>query len=210
MKKTLALILVLLMLAALSACAKDPAAPSESGPAISEEDKTETPVSGATEATEATAPTEPEPETVSRPTADGQAVEAYDISFYLPEDMTANEWNGMLGVYDFYTGENLTGTPTGMDITLSATAESNADGDLNAYARKMSADKTGVTAEPAAETFNGTEWLVFREDGKVNYFAIFNNGLYEIYAARGGETEENFKAALAMLEATLFLAVNPD
>lgn len=204
MKKTIAWILVVLMLAAFSACAKDPAAPSESEPAISEEDKTETPVSDATE------PTEPEPETVSRPTADGQAVEAYDISFYLPEDMTANEWNGMLGVYDFYTGENLTGTPTGMDITLSATAESNADGDLNAYARKMSADKTGVTAEPAAETFNGTEWLVFREDGKVNYFAIFNNGLYEIYAARGGETEENFKAALAMLEETLFLAVNPD
>ena len=207
MKKAIACVLVLVLLAALVACGKTPAAPGESGTTIQNESETE--IAAQTES-EPDPTTEPEPETVSRPTADGQAVEAYDISFYLPESMIANEWNGMLGVYDFYTGENTTGTPTGMDITLSATAESNTDGDLDAYARKASASKSGVTAEPATETINGMDWLVFRQDGKVNYFAVFNQGLYEIYASRGGETEESFRAAVAMLEETLFLAVNPD
>ena len=160
--------------------------------------------------TDAPEETTAEPETVARPTADGQAVEAYDISFYLPESLTANEWNGMLGVYDFYTGENTTGTPTGMDITLSATAESNADGDLESYARATSAQKYGLTADLATETINGADWLILQADGQKDYYAIFNSGLYEIHTLRGGETQEAYDAAVAMLEETLFLSVNPN
>jgi len=202
MKKTLALLLALVLLAALSACGKKTPAPAGDETTVPVENETEAPTDEETEA--------PEPETVARPTADGQAVEAYDLSFYLPEGLTANEYNGMLGFYEFYTGEFAGSKPSGMDFSLLATAESNAKGDLEAYAREAGAGRNRMTAEPETETINGTDWLVFREDGKVNFFAIFNNGLYEIYAERGGDTEENFSAALSMLEETLFLAVNPD
>ena len=97
MKKTIALLLALCMLLCLAACAKDAPDPTtEPAPVV--EDDTEAP-------TDATEPTETEPATVARPTADGQAVEAYDLTFYVPESLTANEYNGMLGVYEFYTGE---------------------------------------------------------------------------------------------------------
>ncbi len=164
--------------------------------------------------------TEPETETeteeetkppVVRPSADGQEVLAYDVSFYLPSDITANEWNGMLGVYDFYTGEYSGSHPSGMDFTLTVSDESNADGDLNAYARDASLKISGADAEPEEVDFNGTTWLRFTvNEGAVNYYTIFNGALYEITTMRGGDTQENFDAARAMLEETLFLAVNED
>ena len=76
MKKAIACVLALVLLAALAACGKTPAAPGESGATIQNESETEIVTQTEPEPT-----TEPEPETVSRPTADGQAVEAYDISF---------------------------------------------------------------------------------------------------------------------------------
>ena len=198
MKKTVAILLALLMLVSFAACGKN--TPPANDPETTVPTETEAPTEEDT--------TEPEPETVARPTADGQAVEAYDLSFYVPNSMTANEYNGMLGVYEFYTGEYAGSKPSGMVITLSASAESNADGDLEAYARETGSSRNGMAAEPATESINGFDWLVFREDGKINYFAIFNKGLYEIYAERGGDTEEAFSAAVDMLEQTLFLAVN--
>ena len=199
MKKTIVILLALLMLAAFAACGKN--TPATTDPETTAPAETEAP-------TEAEDTTEAEPETVARPTADGQAVEAYDLSFYLPSDITANEYNGMLGVYEFYTGDHSGSRPTGMDISISVTAESNAKGDLNTYARETGAQRNHMAAEPATESINGFDWLVFREDGKINYFAIFNEGLYEIYAERGGESDDAFNAAVAMLEQTLFLAVN--
>ncbi len=199
MKKTVVILLALLMLVSFAACGKN--TPATTDPETTAPAETEAP-------TEAEDTTEAEPETVARPTADGQAVEAYDLSYYVPNSMTANEYNGMLGVYEFYTGEYAGSKPSGMVITLSATAESNANGDLEAYARDAGKSRNGMAAEPAIESINGFDWLVFREDGKINYFAIFNEGLYEIYAERGGDTEENFSAAVDMLEQTLFLAVN--
>ncbi|MBR5411253.1 MAG: hypothetical protein IK104_11335 [Clostridia bacterium] len=154
------------------------------------------------------APTEPAP---VRPTADGQSVEAYDVSFYLPESLTANEWNGMLGVYDFYTGEYVGTRPTGLDISLTVSDESTAEGDLEAYAIEDSRTQSQLEAEPETVELNGYQWIKLSEDGeKANYYAIFNGGLYEIETLRGGDTAENYAAAVEMLEATLFFAVAED
>ena len=158
-----------------------------------------------------TEPEETAAEPVSRITAEGGTlVEAYDISFCVPDSLTANDWNGMLGVYDFYTGDYSGGggRPTGMDINLSVTAESNTDGDLLVYARAASKRASGAEVEPEEVDLNGFTWLRFTVDaGQVNYYAVFNDGLYEIVTARGGDTQENYDAARQMLEVTLQLAI---
>lgn len=211
MKKTFTLIALVLVIVLLFAACGTSGGKTDGTTA---EPETETPAPIETETEEITE-TEEEtteaPETIARPTADGQEVAAYDVSFYLPESLTANEWNGMLGVYDFYTGEYSGSYPTGMDIALSVTDESNANGDLGAYAREASAKLTATDIEPEEIDFNGTTWLRFKS-GEImtNYYTIFNGGLYEITTRAGGEAKENYDAAIAMLEETLFLAVSEE
>ncbi len=213
MKKLISLLCILLSLALLltgfAACGKTekPADTTEATEAPAAEDTVD--AADTTEATEAPEDTTAEP--VSRITAEGGTlVEAYDISFCVPESLTANDWNGMLGVYDFYTGEytGSGGRPTGMDINLSVTAESNTDGDLNAYARAASEEASGAAVEPEEVEINGFKWLRFTVDeGQINYYAVFNEGLYEIVTCRGGDTQEHYNAAVEMLEQTLQLAI---
>ena len=162
------------------------------------ENETSADAAGSTAADEtSTEPEETSAEPVSRITAKGGTlVEAYDISFCAPESLTANDWNGIPGVYDFYTGDySGGGRPTGMDINLSAMAESNTDGDLLAYAREASKNASGAGVEPEEVDLNGFTWLRFTVDaGQVNYYAVFNEGLYEIVTAHGGDTQENYDA----------------
>lgn len=204
MKKTIALIGMMSLILAFSLLAgcgeQQPAQGTEPTSSVAADGSS---VPSATEP----APTSAEPEPVSRPTADGQAVEAYDLSFYVPSDLTPNEYNGMLGVYEFYTGEFVGSKPSGLDITLSVSDESNANGDLTAYAKKNSELRSDLTAEPETVTFNDRTWLRISGDGKADYYAIYNSGLYEIYTQRGGDTQENYDAAVSMLEETLFLEV---
>ena len=205
MKKIISVLCVILSLALMvsvfAACGKQK--PAE--PAVTD-DATEAPTDAVT-----TEPPATEAPTVARPTAEGQLVEAYDLTFYLPESLTPNEWNGMLGVYEFYTGEYSGSRPAGLDFSLSALAESNTNGDLEAYARAESAKRSGVEVEPESVEINGTTWLKFAiSESETNFFAVFNNGLYELYTTRGGDTQENYDAALKMMTDTLFLAVNAD
>ena len=144
---------------------------------------------------------------VSRPAAAAQEVRAYDVSFYLPESLIANEWNGMMGVYDFYTGIYSGTRPTGMDFVLTISSDSAVDGELTDYARTASEKETGAPAEPEEVTYNGGAWVrVSPGADYVNYYALFNGSLYEIETRRGGDTAENYAAALQMLEQTLALS----
>ena len=163
--------------------------------------------------TETETETEPEtteevPETVARPTADGQEVHAYDLYYFLPENLTPNEYNGMLGVYVFYTGEYSGSYPTGLDFSLSVSAESNTNGDLEAYARNASRQWSKADVEPEKVEYNGHEWLRFEIDaGHVNYYTVFNNGLYELTTGIGGEAQATYDAAREMMEKTLFFVI---
>ena len=205
MKKTVSVLCILLSLllavSAFAACGKqktpepDTAAPTDNAPD--------------TEAPESTDEITEAPATVVYPTAEGgQAVQTYDISFYVPDTLTPNTYNGMLGVYEFYTGEYVNSRPSGLDITLCVSAESNTNGDLDAYARDASRKAAGAEVEPEEAEINGATWLRFTVGTEaVNYYAVFNDGLYEITCKKGGDTQENFDATVKMLEDTLFLAI---
>ena len=149
----------------------------------------------------------PAPEKVPRPGADGRLCEAYDLTFFVPYSMTPNSYNGMMGVYEYYTGEFAGSRPSGMDIMLNVSDESSANGDLAAYAKTRTKGHTGVEAEPQEVEINGATWLrCTAAEGRVNYYAIFNGGLYEIDTDVGGDTMENYNAACDMMLQTLFLA----
>ena len=145
----------------------------------------------------------------SRPEADGLEVKAYDITFYLPKELTANEWNGMLGVYDYYTGEYVGSAPTGLDITLVVSGESAADGDLPSFAQREIYKNFGIKdVFPESSEFNGKEWLKYRaDDGRIYYCAIFNEGVYEIVAKPGGEETAKFEKTVEMMEKTLYFEI---
>ena len=200
MKKQISVLLLalclILALTLFTACGKTPKPADETTAPV-----TEAPTEETTEA-----PEEATAEPVSIPTAEGgQAVQAYDVSFYLPETLTPNEWNGMLGVYDFYTGEYTGSRASGMDFALAVSDESNAGGDLEAYAIEDSRSQSGLEATPEKVELNGSTWIRLSSGDKNNYYAIFNGGLYEIESRCGGEVRENYDEAVAMLEATLFL-----
>ncbi|MBR0303609.1 MAG: hypothetical protein IJQ80_07145 [Clostridia bacterium] len=216
MKKALVIIAMILAVALLlPACGEKKDAPDTAEPktTVSEDTKAESEEIADTadvnaddtteEATEPEDTTEEVPEEVERPSADGQEVRSYDLSFYLPDFLTANEYNGMLGVYEFYTGDFSGSKPSGIDFTLVTYDESEANGDLRAYAR----DEVGIQVEPEEVDFNGTTWLRYTVDeGHVGYFVIFNTVLYKITTEMGSDTKENYDAARAMFEETLFLA----
>ncbi len=144
---------------------------------------------------------------VSRPAGDVQEVRAYDVSFYLPESLTANEWNGMMGVYEFYTGVYSGTRPTGIDVVLTVSSDAAVNGELTDHARSASEKETGAPAEPEAATYNGGAWVRVSPNAEfVNYYALYNGSLYEIETRRGGDTEENYAAVLQMLEQTLALS----
>ena len=212
MKKTLIIIgLIIAFSFILFSCGKGEESVLTAAP---EPDTTEVAVSDTDVPTDTEVPTETEaptdteaPETVARPAADGQECLAYDLSFYLPSSLTPNEWNGMLGVYEYYTGEYSGSAPYGLDFSLVVSDESTAGGDLDSYARDASAKSAGAAVEPEKVDINGAEWLRFTVDsGHVNYYTIFNGWLYELTTSVGGDTQENYDAARAMLEETLFLA----
>ena len=116
------------------------------------------------------------------PTAGGVPVEIYDLYVEYPEGMTANSYNGMLGVYEFYTDAG-----TDLDICASGLGE---DFELDSFiAKSVLASNSGVGALSDRE-INGRVWRV-SDNGKKLYMAAANdNGVYEVVLTRGSSADE--------------------
>lgn len=116
------------------------------------------------------------------PTADGVPVEIYDLYVEYPAGMTANSYNGMLGVYEFYTDAG-----TDLNICASGLGEGF---ELDSYiAGSVLASNSGVGALSDRE-INGRVWRV-SDNGKKLYMAAANdNGVYEVVLTRGSSANE--------------------
>lgn len=141
------------------------------------------------------------------PTADGTQVDLdyYGVSYYVPSAMKANEYNGMLGVYDFYTGEYVGTGVTGVDINLRL---GSIDGDmsLEEYVRTESSPaKYGNITDFEAKELNGSTWWVCSQ-GEHYYYASENLGcLYEFDITGGQDFGVTLAELLEMFEETVYL-----
>jgi len=147
-------------------------------------------------------PTTEAPTTAARPMADGQSVEAYDLLAFLPSSLEANEYNGMLGVWEYYTDWNTGNKAQGVDITFIVNgAGDGADTDLQKYL--LENDDRYVISEFEELELNGFSWLKCTDGTRTAYFAYYNNGVY-IITAEPGNDPALLAESLAMLESTLF------
>ncbi len=139
-----------------------------------------------------------------KPTADGQNIDEYGLSFYIPNAMKANPYNGMLYVWDFYTGEQVGYSVEGVAVTLKISGLG--DKDIDTYVRNNSrpAKSTGVTPFETKE-INGKTWYTCNNGTIYYYAAEFLGNVYEIEVSNGkvidGVTLED---TLKMLDDTLF------
>jgi len=139
-----------------------------------------------------------------KPKADGQNVDEYGLSFYIPNQMTANSYNGMLYTWEYYTGDFVGYYPNGVDVTL--TISGLKDKDIDTYVRNDSkpAKSTGVTPFEI-KTINGKEWYTCNNGTIYYYGAEFMDNVYEI-EVKNGEVIDGvtLEAVMDMIEKTLF------
>ncbi|MBO4583910.1 MAG: hypothetical protein J5756_02455 [Clostridia bacterium] len=131
-----------------------------------------------------------------RPTAGGVPAEIYDLCVEYPEGMTENEYNGMLGVYNYYTA-------AGTDLNICVSGLS-ADFELDAYiAKSVLASNSGVGAL-SDRVINGTTWRVSDNGKKLYMAAATDDAVYEVVLTRGSNAAEYEKMEDMVLE-TLWL-----
>ncbi|MBR5943014.1 MAG: hypothetical protein IKZ81_06680 [Clostridia bacterium] len=131
-----------------------------------------------------------------RPTAGGVPVEIYDLCVEYPEGMTENEYNGMLGVYNYYTA-------AGTDLNICVSGLS-ADFELDAYiAKSVLASNSGVGAL-SDRVINGTTWRASDNGKKLYMAAATDDAVYEVVLTRGSNAAEYEKMEDMVLE-TLWL-----
>lgn len=140
-----------------------------------------------------------------KPTADGQNVDEYGLSFYLPSAMTANSYNGTFYTWEFYTGDYVGYYPNGIDLTLTISGLDD-DKDVDTYIRNESrpAKSTGVTPFEI-KTINGKEWYTCNNGTIYYYGAEFMGNVYEI-EIKNGEVIDGvtLESVMEMIEKTLF------
>ena len=146
-------------------------------------------------------PTPPE-DKVERPVADGEAFTAKELDFYLPEEFGKSPTNGMLGVYEFYTGELKNAGPTGIDVMILVDLMDE-DFVLEDYLQNESlASKNEVTLKK--KTFNDVEWYVGQLDTTYYYYATFHGYHYDIEIRKIDDPNNLYDSAVKMFEKTLF------
>ena len=131
-----------------------------------------------------------------RPTAGGVPAEIYDLCVEYPEGMTENKYNGMLGVYNYYTA-------AGTDLNICVSGLS-ADFELDAYiAKSVLASNSGVGAL-SDKVVNGTTWRASDNGKKLYMAAATDDAVYEVVLTRGSSADE-YKQMEDMVLATLWL-----
>ena len=123
----------------------------------------------------------------------------------MPEGMVANEYNGMLGVYDYYTGVYYGTRPTGVDLNLVATrVDDDMTAEIYAKTKSRAVNYEGVT-ELEEKELNGVTWWT-GSAGTLTYYAAKNLGVvYEFYVTDGEKLGVTKEDVIELLEETVYL-----
>ena len=126
----------------------------------------------------------------------------HELSVYLPEVLETSPYNGMLGVYEYYTGEFKDAGPTGLDFMV-LVDETPEDFKLEKYALKESTGaKKGHTLEKME--FNDYEWYGIVLEHEAYYCSEFNGNVYDISIIENDDLSKVFPDVIMMTEKTLY------
>ena len=145
--------------------------------------------------------------TVQKPKDDnGSFYTAKDLEFYLPTVFLKSPYNGMLGVYEFYTGEIKNDYPTEIDITILVDTVDD-EFNLEEYAEK---DASGVKDKITyrRKNINDHEWYIGNDKKNYYYCSFFNGNKYDIKISKNKDTNNIYDEAVSMFQSTLFFTEN--
>ena len=138
-----------------------------------------------------------------RPVAEGEAYAVNNLAFFLPKELQKSPYNGMLGVYEYYTGEFKDAGPTGVDVMI-LTDKTDKEFDIKDYAsNKSSGAKDKI--EMKKTKINDYDWYVGKTDN-INYYCCeFNDVVYEVIVKKNTDPTEIYEDVIKMLEKTMYL-----
>ncbi len=142
-----------------------------------------------------------------KPKAEGGInVDEYGLSFYVPEALNPNPYNGMLYVWEFYTGDyTSSGYPEGIDVTLNVRGlEEGVDADTYIRNNSRPANSSGVTPFEIKE-INGADWYTCNNGLIYYYGAEYGGNVFEIEIRNGKVIDGvTLESVFDMLEKTLY------
>ena len=137
-----------------------------------------------------------------RPTAtEGLPFSALELEFYLPSSFLKSPNNGMLGVYEFYTGDLKDAGPTGIDVMI-LVKEIDKSFKTDEFINKDSMSvKDNVELKKV--NINDYEWYKGKKNNKYYYCSTFRGHVYDIII-KENEDSDIYKDTIRMFENTLF------
>lgn len=148
-------------------------------------------------------------EKIVKPVIESGAVEKTfrDLFMYIPEGFNKNSYNGMGGVYNFYTGS----TPgKEVDITIVVSNfEKYKDMGIKTYIETKSTPAKGIKLTETAESkINGHTWYLFNNENAYYYGTEYNDSIYEIKIEKKNNPEGKFEQANDIVKKTLYFEKN--
>ena len=125
-----------------------------------------------------------------------------ELSVYLPEELQTSPYNGMLGVYEFYTGEFKDAGPTGLDYMV-LVDEVPDDFKIEDYAKKNAKGaKKGYTLGKLK--FNDHVWYGIVMEHEAYYCSEYNGYVYDISIVENDDLSKVYPDVIMMTEKTLY------
>ena len=147
--------------------------------------------------------TEAKEEKIEKPTADGVELIVESLNFFIPTGFTENSYNGMMGVYDYYTG-NVTLSELNVGVVVTWNGNYKDTNALDYIKNKSNTAKSIHLSDVTAEKINGREWYVFSNENNYYYAAEYNENLYEVTVEKRNDPQNLFKKTNEMVKKTLF------
>ena len=152
--------------------------------------------------TQKTVDPKPKEEKSNRPVADGVAFEATELEFYLPSDFQKSPTNGMLGVYEYYTGELKDMKATGIDVVVLIDALEEEFVWEDYIQTEAPAVKEGVTLKK--KTLNDSDWYVGEQENIHYYYSVFRGNKYEVTIQMNDDSKDLYEDTIQMFEKTMY------
>ena len=147
--------------------------------------------------------TETKEEKIKKPTADGDEKTVESLNFFIPTGYTENSYNGMMGVYDYYTGSvTLSELNVGVVVTWNGNYKDSSV--LDYIKNKSNTAKSIHLSDVTTEKINGIDWYVFSNENNYYYAAEFDENLYEVTVEKRNDPQNLFETTNEMVKKTLF------